>query len=180
MAKSFLSRVSASRTRERVIDWPFPVDGDEQPKIRLRVLGLDKLEAAHLDTIDHFAKRDKKAPRIEVGSAAFMVREHAALVWHAVDAKDDAGRWVPIADSVDELVEQPSEVVEALYREWSALQAEVTVRPMTAAQFDAFVELLKKNTREVPLFALPSSWLIELVRGLASLLASSTPDSGHG
>lgn len=179
MARSFLKRVSPSRSRERVIDWPFPVEGDERPKVRLRVLGADKLEAANLDALDHFANRGKGLAKVDEKSDAFAARERTALVFHAVQVKDD-DEWVPIADSVDELAEESPEVITTLYHEWSQFQAEVTVRPMTSDEFKAFVEELKKNTLSVPLSGFPLSWLIELVRGLASQLASSTPDSGHG
>lgn len=172
---SFLDRVSPSRARERVIDWPFPVDG-EVPKIRLRVLGADKLEAAYLDAVDHFAKRK---PKVSEESSAFVARERTALVFHAVQAKDGKD-WVPIADSVDELAEESPSVITALYEEWSQLQAEVTARPMTKEQFQEFVEGLKKNTLPVPLRALPTSWLIELLHGLASQPVNSTRDSEHG
>jgi hypothetical protein len=178
VAKSFLSRVSPSRARTRVMDWPFPVEGDEQPKIRICVLGADKLEQANLEAHDHFAKAKKG--KVDEKSEAFVARERTALIWHAVQAKNDAGDWEPLADSVDELAKEAPEVIMALYYEWHAFQAEVAVRPMSSAQFETLVEELKKNTRELPLSELPTSWLIKLCRGLASQLASSTPDSGHG
>lgn len=179
MARSFLSRVSPSRSRTKVIDWPFPVEG-ETPKIRLSVLGADKLEAANLDALDHFANRGKGKEKVGATSDAFLARERTALVWHAVQAQDDAGVWKPIAESVDELAEEPSEVITALYQEWSQFQADTTARPMTEAQMVAFIEELKKNTLAVPLSGFPSSWLIELVTGLVSQLRNSTTASEPG
>jgi hypothetical protein len=181
VGRSFLSRVSPSRSRTKVIDWPFPVEG-ETPKIRLSVLGADKLEAANLDAVDHFAALRKKKGTEKVGphDDVFIARERTALVWHAVQAQDDDGKWAPLADSIDDLAGEPSEVITALFQEWSHLQAEVTVRPMNAAQMTAFIEELKKNTRSVLLDGLPSTWLIELVRTLASQHANSTTANGIG
>lgn len=180
MARSFIARTSPSRSRERVIDWPFPVERDV-PKIRLRVLGLDAMERANLDTVDHFAKLRKKGEeKVAPTSDVFLVRERIALVFYAVEARDEDGKWGPIADSIDELAKEPDAVITTLYQEWSQLQAEATVRPMTQAQHDLFVEELKKNTRSVPLEGLPSSWLIELCRTLASQLAASTQASERG
>jgi hypothetical protein len=180
VGRSFLSRVSPSRSRTKVIDWPFPVEG-ETPKIRLSVLGADKLEAANLDAVDHFAAlRKKGSEKVGPRDDAFIARERIALVWHAVQAQDENGKWEPLAPSVDDLAAEPSEVITELYQEWSQLQADVTVRPMTAAQMTAYIEELKKNSQGVPLSGFPSSWLIELVRTLASQHANSTTASGVG
>jgi hypothetical protein len=181
VGRSFLSRVSPSRSRTKVIDWPFPVEG-ETPKIRLSVLGADKLEAATLEAVDHFAALRKKKGIEKVGQqdVAFIARERIALVWHAVQAQSDDGKWEPLAASVDDLAAEPSEVLTELYQEWSQLQADVTVRPMTGAQMTAYIAELKKNSQGVPLSGFPSSWLIELVRTLASQHANSTTASEPG
>jgi hypothetical protein len=180
VGRSFLSRVSPSRSRTKVIDWPFPVEG-ETPKIRLSVLGADKLEAATLDAVDHFAALRKKGKeKVGQQDVAFIARERTALVWHAVAAQGDDGKWEPIAASVDDLATEPSEVITELFQEWSQLQADVTVRPMTAEQMKAYIEELKKNIHSVPLSGFPSNWLIELVRTLASQHVNSTTASEPG
>jgi hypothetical protein len=181
VGRSFLSRVSPSRSRTKVIDWPFPVEEGETPKIRLSVLGADKLEAATLEAVDHFAALRKKGQeKVGQQDVAFIARERIALVWHAVQAQGDDGKWEPIAASVDDLAQEADSVITELYQEWSQLQADVTVRPMTAAQMKAYIEELKKNIHSVPLNAFPSNWLIELVRTLASQQSNSTTANEPG
>ncbi len=176
MGKSFIKRVSPSRSRNRVIDWPFDVEGGEVPKVRMTVLGADKLEMANLEAVDHFAKLKKKVAHTD---DAFVARERTALVFHAFEVKTEDG-WEPLADDVDELAGEASEVIIALYTEWSKLQSEVTQRPMTAKQMETLIEELKKNTHAEILHALPSSWLIELVRTLANPPAPLTLAKGVG
>ncbi len=181
MAKSFISRVSPSRSRSKVIDWPFPSENEDAPKVRLSVLSADKLEAANLEAVDHFTKLfEKSKKKVDTKGDAFLARERTALVFYAFEVKDEREDWVPIADSVDELALESSEVITALFREWNDFQAEVTTRPMTSKQMDMFIAELKKNTQEVPLDALPSSWLIALVRTLANPPAPLTLAKGVG
>ncbi len=145
--------------------------------VRVSVLGAAMMEAANLEASDHFAKLKKK---VSPNDAVFELRERAALVFHAYEGKvgDD---FQPLADSVDELVtELGYEAIGVLYGEWSRLQAEVTARPMTSKQMETLIEELKKNIQGVPLGVLPSSWLIELVRTLASQPVPSTLESGAG
>lgn len=177
MAKSFLDRVSPSRARSKVIDWPFLVEGGETPKVRVRVLGFDKMEAANLEAVDHFAKlAGKGKSKVSHTEGVFLVRERVALVWHAFTTLEGE----PLAYDVDELAQEADGVLSSLYEIWNSFQAEVTTRPMTAAQMTAFIDELKKNTHSEVLTALPSAWLIELLRGLASQLVASTQASELG
>lgn len=172
--KSFLDRVQPSRSRSKLVDWPFPVDGDGvAPKLRMKVLGTDAMEAANLDAVDHFrAMKAKVAGTDDV----FVIRERICLVWRAYEDEDGQ----PIAASVDELAAQPSEVIAPLYAEWSKFQSEVAVRPMKQSDMDELIEGLKKNTPAEALYALPTSWLIGLITTLVGQPASSTSVSEPG
>lgn len=172
MAKSsFLERVQPSRARSRLIDWPF--ETAEPVKVRMRVLGVDALEAANLEAVDHFKALKAKVAQSE---DAFVMRERVGLIWRAFETEDGE----PIAESADELGKQPSELLAPLYAEWSRFQAEIAARPMKQEQLDELIEGLKKNTLGEVLPALPSSWLIKLITTLASQLVASTTASGHG
>jgi hypothetical protein len=174
MRKSFLQRVQPSRQRWKMVDWPFPVADDEaRPQLKVRVLGQNEAEAAHLATVDYFAKA-KKAVRFT--DPAFNMRERAELVWRAyADADGD-----PIAADVNELVGQPLALIDELHTAWVQFQNDVCAVPHTAKEMDALVDLLKKNMDADRLSALPSSWLIGLVRTLASQLPTSTQASELG
>jgi hypothetical protein len=148
MAKSFINRVSPSRSRTKVIDWPFRVDG-EAPKVRMSVLGADKLVAANLATVDHFAalKKEKKiAHSVTQTDPAFDVQERVEMIFRAYEVQEDDGKWVPIADSAAELALESQGVINALYQEWSVFQSDVTAVPMTSEQMAQYIDDLKKNT----------------------------------
>lgn len=173
MAKkpSFLERVQPNRPRTKLIDLPF--ETAEPVKVRVRVLGVDALEAANLETVDHF--RDKKA-KVAQSDDAFVIRERVGLVWRAYETEDGE----PLAPTVDELAEQPSEIIAPLYQEWARFQAEVTTRPIKQSELDELIADLKKNSHADRLAALPSTWLIALITTLASQHADSTTASERG
>lgn len=171
MAKSFLERIQPSRQRWKMVEWPFPVEG-ERPQVRLRVLGQDEVEQAYLATCDHFKGIKRK---VEVGDVAFAAREHAEIVWRAYSIDGD-----PLAADAAEMAKQPKTVLDVLYATYSQFHADVAAMPHTAEDMDGLVDLLKKNMDADLLSALPSSWLIELVRTLASQLVSSTPANERG
>jgi hypothetical protein len=172
VAKSFLKRISPNQPRTKMVDWPFPFEGDERPKLELRVLGLNDIEAANLAAIEHF--KSKKVP-VREDSSVFVARERAECIYRAylVDGK-------PLADDVDELAEQPPEVLMDLHLTRMQFQADAAAAPHTPQEMDDFVELLKKNTDARLLSGFPSTWLIELITTLASRLSSSTPANEHG
>lgn len=157
-----------------MIDWPLP--SDDPMKVRISILGGDKMEAANLAAIDHFKELKRTASQVE---EAFVARERAELVFLAYDMGNGVAG--SIAESTDELVEELGyESIAVLYGEWARFQAETTRRPMTDKQMTTFIEELKKNIHEVPLHALPSSWLIALMHTLVSQLVSSTQANGAG
>ncbi len=165
---SFIDRVQPNRSRSKLVDWLFPVEGDgEQPKVRIKVLGQDQMEAANLEAVDHF-----RGLKIKVATTddVFVARERVCLVWRAYEDPDGE----PLATSSEELAKQPGEFIAPLYAEWSKYQSEVAARPLKQAHMDELIEGLKKNTLVDLLPALPSSWLIALITTLASQLAAST------
>jgi hypothetical protein len=173
VAKSFLARVQPSRQRWKLIDWPFPMDdGEERPKVKVRVLSLTELEAAHLATIDFF-KRIKKVVTDE--DTVFRIHENAELVFRAYSVDGEH-----LAADVAELMDQPIGIIDELHTTWQHFQRDATAAPMTSKDMDAFVDLLKKNMGADLLSALPSSWLIALITTLASQLSSSTLANEHG
>lgn len=174
MAKpSFIERVSPSKARSKLIDWPLDPNGQE--RVRLSVLGSDALEQANLAADEHFRAmfadaKGKPTLKIAQDSIVFLKREQLELVWRAYATEDGNA----IAANADELAKQPDEVLSVLYAEFSRFQAEVTTRPMTQRENDAFIEALKKNTQGDLLSVLPSSWLRQLIITLASPPADST------
>lgn len=173
MAKAFLKRISPARARSKSIDWPFPVDGDEKPRVTMRVLNQHDMEQAYLAVLDHFKGRK---PAVNVDDIAFAARERGEVVFRAFSA-DGA----PLADDVDELVSNLDRIaILELYNTWAQFQADATAAPMTAAEMDALVEALKKNMGGHLLPALSSSNLLSLIITLASRLSSSTPANEHG
>lgn len=172
MAKSFLQRIQPSRERWKMVDWPFPADGDEKHSVRVHVLGEDKIEAAYLAAQDHFKELKRK---VEPSDTVFILRERVEIVWRAFSVDG-----TPIADDADELAEQPLAAIEELHSTWLQFQNDVCAVPHTPKEMDALVGLLKKNMDAARLSALPSSWLIGLVTILASMLPPSTPDSERG
>jgi hypothetical protein len=173
MERQFIDEVQPNRPRSKTIDWPFPYDGDKPPQVVMRVLGCDELEAAYLETVDHFEALERDLKPEDIG---FRARERAGLVLRAYRTVDDR----QIANSTDELMRKPSEIRDGLYLEWSRFQSEVTVRPATSEQLEQLVDALKKNFRSVPLNALPSTWLIALITTLASQPDPSTLANGVG
>lgn len=171
MGKSFLKSVEPSRQRWKLIDWPFPVEG-ERPKVKVRVLGQNECEAAYLAAKDHFKKH--KAI-VDIKDPAFALRERAEIVFRAY-SKDGE----PIAADVDELLEQPSSLIEELNTTYAQFYADVAATPYTSADMDALVELLKKKVPAEVLIALPSSWLIGCISSMANQLAPSTLDKSDG
>lgn len=171
--KSFLDRFSPHRERTRVVAWPFPVDGEDEIKVRMRVLGSDEMEAAYLDAADHFAKSKRKIASTDPG---FSARERIGILWRAFETLEGER----LAETVDEFAKQPPEFFNVLYELWSPFMSELTARPMSQEQMDAFIEGLKKNTLVEVLPALPSNWLIALITTLASQLAGSTPEKELG
>lgn len=172
MAKSFLERVQPSRQRWKLIDWPFPVEDGEKPKVKLRALGQDESEAAYLAAVDHFKAKKRT---ISVTDPAFAMREHAETVFRAYTVDGE-----PLAADVEELTKQPIDVVEELYATYRQFKADVCAVPATDKQMDELVEYLKKSSDTVILSALSSSWLIALITTLASRLPDSTPGNEHG
>jgi hypothetical protein len=171
VAKSFLKSIEPSRQRWKMVDWPFPVEG-EKPRVKMRVLGQAECEAAYLATVDHFKKQKKS---IDVRDPAFALRERAEIVFRAFSADDK-----PIADDVDELLAEPSSLIEELNNTYSQFYGDGAATPYTSKDMDALVELLKKNTPVALLSALPSSWLIGLITTLASPPVTSTQASEGG
>lgn len=171
MARSFLKRIEPSRPRSKLIEWPFPVEG-EQPKVKVRVLGLSELEAAHLATIDHF--KDRK-PAVRDDSTVFATRERAELIFlaYSVDGQ-------PLADDVDELSKEPSELLMELHATRMQFQADAAAAPHTPKDMDDLVQLLKKNMDPARLHAFPSTWLIDLITTLVGQLPPSTPANERG
>lgn len=172
MAKSFLERVQPSRQRWKMIDWPFPVEGGERFKVKVRVLGMDEAEQAYLATVDHFKARK---PPVPVSDPAFALRERAEMVFRAYSVDGE-----PLAADVEELTKQPLSLIDELHTTWLQFQSDVCAVPTNGKDMDALVEMLKKNTGAEILSALPSSWLIALITTLASLLPPSTPANELG
>ncbi len=171
---SFIDRVQPNRSRSKLVDWLFPVEGDgPPPKLRLKVLGQDQMEAANLEAVDHF-----RSLKVKVSGTddVFVARERVCLVWRAYEDPDGE----PLAATSEELAKQPGEVIAPLYAEWSKYQSEVAAHPLKQAQMDELIEGLKKNTLADLLPALPTSWLIKLCITLASQLAASTTESKPG
>ncbi len=172
MAKSFLERIQPSRQRWKLVDWPFPVEGDEKLQVKVRVLGQNELEAAYLAAVDHFKARK---PIVGINDPAFAAREHVEIVWRAFSEEGD-----PLGKDADALAMQPQAVIEELYATYSQFAQDAAAFVATSKQMEELIELLKKNGRTVPLHALSSSWLIELTFTLASQPSTSTPESDHG
>ncbi len=186
MKKSFLERIQPSRQRWKLVDWPFPIEGDRE-RLKLRVLGENELEAAHLATVDHFKTRK---PVVVESSSAFKAREQIEIVWRAFSSKPEdmadaefgksAKPGDPIADDSDGMALEPKAIIDELFTTYVQFQADVATAPYTAEDMEALIELLKKNTGTDLLYALPSSWLNELCRTLASRLPTSTQASELG
>lgn len=177
MAKSFLKRIDHTRERWKHVRWPFPVEGetspDDRPKLKLRVLGFNELEAAHLATIDHF--KDRKPP-LKTDDEAFLGRERAELIFRAYS--DEGG--APIAEDVEELAAEPAEILYELHATRAQFQADVAAAPYTPKEMDAFVDLLKKNMDVGLLRVLSSNTLIGLITTLANQQSASTPANERG
>lgn len=173
--KSFIDRVQPSKARSKLIDWPFLVEGDDvAPKVRMKVLGQDQLEAANIEAADYF--RDIKATKVTEKNEVFVSRERICLVWRAYEDEDGE----PLAATSEELGKMTDNMITLLYSEWSRFQADVATRPLTQKQMDELVDGLKKNTLGDLLHALPSSWLTALCTTLASQLPGSTPANERG
>jgi hypothetical protein len=176
MAKksSFLDRIQPLRARERLVDWPLPCAEEPTPKVRVRVLTQDDMEAAYFSAKEHFVNA-KKA--VKDSDPVMIAREHTELVFLAFS---DPETGEPIAESSDEIANGGPEFVDPLYRLWGAFQSELTVRPLEQKTMDALIEHLKKNTNEEALLALHSTWLAKLVTTLVSRLPDSTSSSDLG
>ncbi len=168
--KSFIDRVQPNRMRSKLIAWPFEAEGEDKPRVRIKVLGAHELEAANLAMHDHFKaiKRDVKQTM-----AASVAREHVELVWRAY--ADDEGQ--PLTDTAAELAKEPAEIIDALYGEWDRFQGEVAATPLKQSDLDELIAGLKKNTQPGLLDALPSTWLRQLVLTLVSPPPTSTTES---
>ncbi len=177
---SYLSRFSPSRERSKAIDWPFPADGDEPPpRVVLHILGAHEMEAANIAAGDHIASlKVKGAPArsAEQTAEAFRTRERIEQIWRAV--RDLEGQ--PLEDSAAELAKQPPELLGGLFGEWDAFQTAATLRPLTGKQMDLFIEEVKKKPDSELLNGLPSTWLLQLLRGLASRSETSPTTSEPG
>ena len=169
---SFIDRVQPSKARSKLIDWPFLVDG-ETPRVRMKVLWQDLMEAATIEAMDYFRAQKKK---IEEKDSVFIARERVCLLWRAFEDEDGQ----PLAPSSEALALVPQEILAPLYGEWSRFQSDVATRPLTQKHMDELVEGLKKNTLGDLLHALPLSWLTALCITLASQLAASTTESAPG
>lgn len=175
MPKAFLKRIQPLRQRWKMVEWPFPLEaaeGEERPKLKLRALSLAEFEAAHLSTMDHFKSRK---PPIREEDSAYLARLNAELVFRAYSVDGET-----IAESVDDLADEPIGIIDELHRTRRQFQEDVTAAPMTPAQMDALIDHLKKNMDVGLLFELPSIWLTELAITLASRLPSSMPASERG
>ncbi len=169
---SFLDRVQPNRMRSKLITWPFAVEG-EPPRVRVKVLGANELEAANLATVDYF-KNQKKAVKSTDG--AFVAREHVELVWRAFSDEDGQR----LAETAADMAKEPSEIIMPLYNEWTAFQSEVSSRPLKQSELDELIEALKKNTLGDLLDVLPSIWLRQLLLTLAAQHVSSITESSPG
>jgi hypothetical protein len=177
LAKAFLKRIEPNRPREKVIDWPFPVEG-ETPKLTMRVLGFDEIEASHLAAQDHFKSlKDGKGTKRNVAEddQAFLAREALEKVWRAFKSEGE-----PIADDVDELAKQPISVILELHSQWQSFQADVAATPLNRAEMDALIEAMKKKIQPEALRGFASSWLISLCLTMASQLADLTKENSPG
>lgn len=186
MAKSFLERVHPSRQRWKVIDWPFPVEG-ERPKVKLRVLGENEDEAAYLATVDYFKalKRTLKSD-----DSAFLARLHVEVTWRAWSARPeemheaefvkDGRTGEPLTQTAEMLAAYPLPIIQELYFTYVQFKGDVAASPATEAQYEALIEQLKKNIPVDQLRDLPSSWLIGLITTLVNRLRSSTPANEPG
>lgn len=171
-AKSFLERIQPARQRWKMVEWPFPVDGEETFKVKVRVLGQFECEAAYLATVDHFKDRKRAVP---ANDSAFAARERIEQVFRAYSADGE-----PLAVDVEELAQQPLEVLDELYATWMQFQKDVASPVPSAKVMDELVEHLKKNMDAGLLSALPSSWLTALITSMAAQLSSSMQDSSSG
>ena len=176
MARSFLDRFSPNRDQSKVIDWPFEADGEERPKVRVAVLGDDKMEEAHLATLDHVTD-EKGESTVTEDDLAFRIRERVAQVWLAYS---DAETGKPITDSIDELAKAPREAITVLYVLWTEVQSSAVVVPRSKEDIEGLVEELKKKPQEAPLNGLSSRTLIALLRTLASQFEASPPPKASG
>jgi hypothetical protein len=171
--KAFLKRIQPARERWKLLEWPFAVDGEDRPKVKMCVLSQTEAEAAHLATIDHFKARK---PAVSVLDLPFAARERAEIVFRAYSDEGEA-----LARNVDELTDELSkDAILELYNTWSQFQSDVTAAPHTSQEMDELVEYLKKSGDPARLSGFPSTWLIGLITTLASRLSSSTPANEHG
>lgn len=170
---SFLERVQPSKARSKLVDWPFPIEDGTVPRVRMKVLGQDLMEAANIEAAEYFrAIKKKVAEKDDV----FISRERICLVWRAFEDEDGE----PLAPTSEILGKYPPEVIGELYAEWVRFQSDVATRPLTQAHMDELIEGLKKNTHADLLLAFSSSWLIALCTTLASRLAASTQEKSPG
>jgi hypothetical protein len=187
MAKNFLDRFSPNRQRSKLIDWPFAVEGEEVPKVRVSVLGEDKMEAAALATVDYFRtlKQETKdsegkvkqvTRKIEDDDPVFAMRERVSQVWHAFT--DENGQ--PLTKTIDDMAKESRHVLTALWAIWAELQSDVAMAPSTERDLNAVMEDLKKNTHAARLDGLSLSTLQTLARTLADQLAASTLQNALG
>jgi hypothetical protein len=140
-----LDRIKPTRPRTKLIDWPLEVRG-ERPQIMLRVLGGPELDAAYLAAEDAL-RGDKRgsAPKAKPGSAIFLARERAELVWRGV--LDIDGQ--PIAKDAETLYAEHPALVDALHAEWKAHQASFAAPWWTAAELEEIIDRLKKTPSRV-------------------------------
>ncbi len=177
--KSFVERVQPNAPRSKLIPWP----ANPSVNVQVNVLGAADLEAAHLETIEHFRSRaggdddEKASPPPTPIDWVFIARERVAIVYRAFTDPDTGEK---LAANVDELAKQPGEVLARLHLEWSSFQQDVAAQPLDELELRDLIEALKKNTRSVPLTDFSSSKLIVLCIGLASRLAASTKDNAGG
>ena len=168
-----LELVSPARTREKLVDWPLPIDGGAKVRVWVRVLGVDEMEGAYCDALAYFKK---KKVAVKPTDTIMVVREHTELIFRAFMTEDRK----PIASSADAVAKYPSEILSALYEIYSDFQQSLSVVPPSQEALDLIVEELKKNTRTLPLAALHSTWLIGLISTLVSRLSASTTPSERG
>lgn len=181
--KSFLARISPATPRHRCIDWPFAVEGDEALRVTVRVLGGNELDRIDLALAEHFRPPIKKKGDdspvpivVRPVDEAYENRRRAEIVFAAFsepgEREEPTDR--PIAESVDEIMEQPPQVRDLLYVEWSSVQAAVAPPKFNSKDLKELIEYLKKKSPSEVLGGWPSTLLIALISSLVDQLQSST------
>jgi hypothetical protein len=185
--KHLLARITPAAPRHRCIDWPFAIEGDEAPRVAVRVLSGDELDRIDIRVAAHFRpeprKKGEPAPFVVSPlTDAYENRKRAEVVFASFSEPNDKGEptQTPIAASVEDIAAQPPQVRDLLYVEWAAVQSEVAPPKFNAKDLEELIEYLKKKSPSEVLGGFPSSLLIALITTLVGQLASSTTANGSG